>query len=154
MTSATAVRWLADAFGFDGCDPLPDDQDESWIEFNVANCSLMIFKVDGAMQEGAATTHVPWVFVDDLDAHFARAQSRGATIVEPIHQHGDRAYVAEDLEGHRWTFAQARPPNADYYDATAFQDAAVARRPGVANAQAGTGTRSMTGPIKSSKLER
>ena len=58
---------------------------------------------------GTPVTHVPWVFVDDLDAHFARAERPGATIVEPIHQHGYRAYVAEDLEGNRWTFAQARP---------------------------------------------
>ena len=49
------------------------------------------------------------VFVDDLDAHFAHAQARGARIVEPIHQHGYRAYVAEDPEGHHWTIAQARP---------------------------------------------
>ncbi len=36
-------------------------------------------------------------------AHRARRSSK------PIHQYGYRAYVAEDLEGHRWTFAQARP---------------------------------------------
>jgi uncharacterized glyoxalase superfamily protein PhnB len=52
---------------------------------------------------------VPWIFVDDLDGHFARAQAGGATIVEGIHQHGYRAYVADDLEGNRWIFAQARP---------------------------------------------
>ncbi|HUZ54653.1 MAG TPA: VOC family protein [Streptosporangiaceae bacterium] len=52
---------------------------------------------------------VPWIFVDDLDAHFARARAAGVKIVEPIHQHGYRAYLAEDLGGHRWTFAQARP---------------------------------------------
>jgi uncharacterized glyoxalase superfamily protein PhnB len=49
------------------------------------------------------------VFVDDLDAHFARAQAGGAKIVSGIRQTGFRAYTAEDLEGHRWTFAQARP---------------------------------------------
>ena len=50
------------------------------------------------------------VFVDDLDAHSRAAQWLPARrIVEPIHQYGYRAYVAEDLEGHRWTFAQARP---------------------------------------------
>jgi len=106
---ATAARWLANAFGFEGCDPLPEDENQPWIEFHVANCSLMIFKLDGSVPEGAPTTHVPWIFVDDVDAHFARAQAGGATIIEPIHQHGYRAYVAEDLEGHRWTFAQARP---------------------------------------------
>jgi uncharacterized glyoxalase superfamily protein PhnB len=106
---ATAARWLANAFGFEGCDPLPDDENEPWIEFHVANNSLMVFKMDGSVSEGAATTHVPWIFVDDVDAHLARAEAGGATIVQPIHEHGFRGYVAEDLEGHHWTFAQARP---------------------------------------------
>jgi uncharacterized glyoxalase superfamily protein PhnB len=106
---ATAARWLANAFGFEGCDPLPEDENEPWIEFQVANNSLMVFKLDGSLPENAPATHVPWVFVDDVDAHFASAQAGGAMIVEPIHEHGYRAYTAEDLEGHRWTFAQARP---------------------------------------------
>jgi uncharacterized glyoxalase superfamily protein PhnB len=49
------------------------------------------------------------VFVADLDAHLARAIAAGATIVTPIHQHGYRAYTALDVEGYRWTFAQAPP---------------------------------------------
>ena len=40
---------------------------------------------------------------------FAHAKAAGATIVSEIEQHGYRAYTAEDLEGHRWTFVQARP---------------------------------------------
>jgi uncharacterized glyoxalase superfamily protein PhnB len=55
---------------------------------------------------------MPWVYVDDLDAHFAHARAGGATIVKEIHQQGYRAYEAEDLEGRRWTFAQARPTMA------------------------------------------
>jgi uncharacterized glyoxalase superfamily protein PhnB len=55
---------------------------------------------------------MPWAYVDDLDAHFAHAKTAGATIVSEIEQHGYRAYSAEDLEGHRWTFAQARPTMA------------------------------------------
>jgi len=54
-------------------------------------------------------THAVWVFVDDLDAHFAHASAAGATIVSPVRRHGYRAYEAADIEGHRWTFAQARP---------------------------------------------
>jgi uncharacterized glyoxalase superfamily protein PhnB len=49
------------------------------------------------------------VYVDDLDAHLARAEAAGAKIVRGIHKTGYRAYVAEDVEGRRWTFAQARP---------------------------------------------
>jgi uncharacterized glyoxalase superfamily protein PhnB len=52
---------------------------------------------------------MPWVYVDDLDAHFAHAKAEGAKIVSEIHQQGYRAYEAADLEGRRWTFAQARP---------------------------------------------
>jgi uncharacterized glyoxalase superfamily protein PhnB len=106
----TAARWLHEAFGFEPGGELPEDGDEraDWIEFRVGDSPLMVFKQEGERPEASAT-HVPWIFVDDLDAHFARAEAMGARIVEGIHQHGYRAYVAEDLEGHRWTFAQARP---------------------------------------------
>jgi uncharacterized glyoxalase superfamily protein PhnB len=106
----TAARWLAATFGFEATNPLPDDDDaRSWIEFHIGNCSLMVFNIEGTLPDRSPTTHMPWVYVEDLDAHFAHAQAQGATIVEGIRQHGFRAYVAEDLEGHRWTFAQARP---------------------------------------------
>jgi uncharacterized glyoxalase superfamily protein PhnB len=121
----TAALWLADAFGFESRSSLPVpeagrdlDDERAWLEFRVGHCSLMLFKAVGERGERgdrgdrgepAPVTHVPWIFVDDLDAHVARASAAGATIVEPIRQHGYRAYLAEDLEGHRWTFAQARP---------------------------------------------
>ena len=54
-------------------------------------------------------THEPWVFVDDLEAHLTRAREHGATIVQDIQSHGFTSYVALDLEGRRWRFAQARP---------------------------------------------
>jgi uncharacterized glyoxalase superfamily protein PhnB len=44
-----------------------------------------------------------------LDAHLARVRTAGATILTDIQQHGYRAYEVEDVEGYRWTFAQARP---------------------------------------------
>jgi len=69
----------------------------------------MVFELDGNRSQAAPATHVPWIFVDDLDAHLARAEAAGARIVEPIHRHGSRTYVARDPEGHRWTFVQARP---------------------------------------------
>jgi uncharacterized glyoxalase superfamily protein PhnB len=114
---ATAARWLADAFGLVPTNPLPDtDEAAGWIEFHVGNCSLMVFGLsegDAGVTGGAGgaggATHVPWVFVDDLDAHHAHAVSRGAVIVADIQQHGYRAYVARDPDGYTWTIAQARP---------------------------------------------
>jgi PhnB protein len=45
----------------------------------------------------------------DLDAHFARAKDAGATIVKPPHDdsHGERRYIADDLEGQRWCFIES-----------------------------------------------
>jgi uncharacterized glyoxalase superfamily protein PhnB len=48
------------------------------------------------------------VFVDDVDAHYARTRAEGARIVEELNEtiYGERQYAAEDLEGHRWLFSQ------------------------------------------------
>jgi uncharacterized glyoxalase superfamily protein PhnB len=49
-----------------------------------------------------------YILVDDVDAHFERAQSAGAEIrEEPTDQeYGERRYTAYDPEGHCWYFAQ------------------------------------------------
>jgi len=111
-----AARWLADAFGFesptrlpDGDDPLPDGDGHPWIEFHVGNCSLMIAPLAGPPLDPTHPTHTPWVFVDDLEAHLVRTRARDAEIVEGISTHGYRSYVARDLEGRQWRFAEARP---------------------------------------------
>jgi uncharacterized glyoxalase superfamily protein PhnB len=114
---AAAARWLAAAFGFESPDALPDGEDPlpegdhgpPWIEFHVGNCSLMIEKLAGPPVDHSRPTHVPWVFVDDLEAHLARSRNHGATIVQGITSHGFASYVALDLEGRSWRFAEARP---------------------------------------------
>jgi uncharacterized glyoxalase superfamily protein PhnB len=47
-------------------------------------------------------------YVDDVDAHFARAREGGARILSEVEDtpFGDRHYRVEDLEGHRWMFAE------------------------------------------------
>jgi uncharacterized glyoxalase superfamily protein PhnB len=104
-----AACWLMDAFGFEPATRL--DEEFTWIEFRIGSGSVLVFQLAGDAVDlrDSGVTHMAWVFVDDLDAHCERAEAAGARIVEPIHQHGYRAYVAEDLEGHHWTFAQARP---------------------------------------------
>lgn len=58
-------------------------------------------------RRGGATQLV-YVYVDDVDKHFAAAKMAGAKILdEPADQfYGDRTYGAEDPEGHQWSFAQ------------------------------------------------
>ena len=47
------------------------------------------------------------VYVDDVNAHYARAKQRGATILsEPEADEYGKRYRAEDVEGHRWMFMQ------------------------------------------------
>jgi len=105
-----AADWLADAFGFVPAGRYGgDDYEHRWIEFKIGNNSVMLFPLHGEPGKVPPVTHQTWVFVDDLDAHLAHARSRGATIISGISQHGYRAYEAADLEGRRWTFAQARP---------------------------------------------
>lgn len=114
---AAAARWLAETFGLPSPSPLPEGDDPlvddeygfPWIELHVGNASLMIEPLAGPPADGAAVTHVPWVFVDDLEAHLARARALGAEIVQEIERTGFTSYVALDLEGRRWRFAQARP---------------------------------------------
>ena len=49
------------------------------------------------------------VHVDDVDAHFERAQAGGATILSAVESGGPgKRYRAEDIEGHRWMFMQRR----------------------------------------------
>ena len=70
-----------------------------------------------------AKTQAIYVYVDDVDEHFARAREAGATILrEPKDQeYGDRNYGAEDPEGHEWYFG-THVREAD----SAEQDAAAA----------------------------
>ena len=115
---AAAARWLADAFGFTSPDPLPDASDplaetgygHPWIEFRLASSSLMVFRQDDPSTVGSCGIHMPWVYVDDIDEHFARAQAGGATIVQKLDAPwGLPMYIAKDPDGNQWTFAQARP---------------------------------------------
>ncbi len=107
---AGAARWLERVFQLGSWSGIPDEgEDASWIELHHGNVAVLLFRLDGQRVQDAPVGHMPWAYVDDLDAHFAHAKAAGAKIVSEIEQHGYRAYTAEDLEGRPWTFAQARP---------------------------------------------
>jgi len=113
---AEAARWLAHTFGFEspsalpaGTDPLADDaHGHPWIELHAGGASLVIEPLEAPVRH-EPVTHVPWVFVDDVESHLAHARERGATIVRELTSHGFTSYDALDLEGRRWRFALARP---------------------------------------------
>lgn len=62
---------------------------------------------------GGQNTQALFLYVDDVDAHCARAEAAGARIVQALADTDDgpeywvdRGYGAIDPEGHRWWFAQ------------------------------------------------
>jgi uncharacterized glyoxalase superfamily protein PhnB len=106
---AAAARWLERVFQLGSWSGLPaEGEDAPWIELHHGNVAILLFALEGDSVEGGPVAHMPWAYVDDLDAHFEHTQASGAVIVSEIQQHGYRSYTAEDLEGRRWTFLQAR----------------------------------------------
>ena len=64
-------------------------------------------------QVGGGNTQSMMVYVDDVEAHYARAREAGATIISELEtmDHGedywsDRGYECEDIGGHHWWFYQ------------------------------------------------
>jgi hypothetical protein len=106
-TPAATARWLVEAFQLETKDDLPTEEpppDYTWIELRVGTSFIALWGGGGTVG-----TDAPFVYVDDLDAHLAHAQSAGATIVSPITEHGFRSYTAADCEGRHWVFAQSGP---------------------------------------------
>jgi uncharacterized glyoxalase superfamily protein PhnB len=113
---AAALQWLERAFGFQRLMVLTD------AEGRIAHAE-MSFRGRGAVMIGGEwtdfvaspasvggrnTQRVHVLMAEGLDAHCEQARAAGAEILrEPADEfYGDRAYIARDLEGHAWTFAQ------------------------------------------------
>lgn len=106
-----AIRFLCDAFGFAERFRYPmDDGRIGHAELVYEGNVLMLASIFEGF--GDSPLHLPTVsctlycYVDDVDAHYRRAQQAGATLIgEPVEEHGMRSYRATDPEGHRWVFA-------------------------------------------------
>ena len=108
---AGAIDWLTKAFGLRERMRLPGpDGAVSHAELEFADGLVMMGCPGPGYRNprdlGAATQSL-YVYVDDVDAHYARARAAGAKILqEPADEfYGDRRYGAEDPEGHHWYFA-------------------------------------------------
>jgi uncharacterized glyoxalase superfamily protein PhnB len=111
--AGAAVDWLVKAFG------LEKDEVSTGADGRVNHASMTFGEAllmlgspgpdfKGPRALGAVTQNL-YVDVDDVEAHHARAVEAGAAIIEEPKDtpYGARRYGAEDLEGHRWYFAQA-----------------------------------------------
>ena len=121
LDAPAAIDWLCKAFGFtvrlrvDGPNGTVEHS-----ELDFADSLVMLASADvkrawcrSPKSLGGANTQNLMAYVDDVEAHFQRAKSAGATIVMPPttvdygpEYWSDRGYECIDPEGHHWYFAQ------------------------------------------------
>ncbi len=120
-----AIAWLTIVFGFreryryGNTGGLVDGA-----QMHLGNAYIMVsgeHRGGGTPAKLGAYTQSLTVFVEDVDAHFQRAKSAGAKIVEDLNEtcYGERQYGVEDLDGHHWLFSQhAKDVSPDEWGAT------------------------------------
>jgi PhnB protein len=102
-----AMEWLERAFGFARHAVYTDDAGRLLhAELKFGPGILMM----GSGPEDTLGFSI-YVYVQDLDAHFARATAAGAEIVRPLADtsYGSREFAARDLDGHVWYFGTYQP---------------------------------------------
>jgi uncharacterized glyoxalase superfamily protein PhnB len=119
-----AIHWLCRAFDFEvRIKVLGADGRVAHSELVYGEGVIMVAQAGKFTDRGRVTrsprsldganTHSVMLYVDDVDAHCARARAAGAIIdQEPsLHDYGaeywvDRSYGARDCEEHQWWFTQ------------------------------------------------
>jgi uncharacterized glyoxalase superfamily protein PhnB len=123
--AAGAIEWLGGAFGFreDRGARFEEAGTITHAELELEGAKIYLSTPAGyaspkTLRAESATARRaydnPWVIdghfveVGDVEAHYERARSAGATILRGPEEPGIgfRIYTAEDPEGHRWMFGQ------------------------------------------------
>jgi PhnB protein len=105
-----ALEWLARAFGF--VEELRHATPSGGMHAQMTLSGQRVMMGQGAASWGMASpreagtaTMGVFVYLDDVDAHHARARDAGAEIVHPPRDEPyGRTYTARDLDGHPWFF--------------------------------------------------
>lgn len=114
----SAIRWLCATFGFVELFSVPESGpivSHARLELGTSQIMLGSVRPDDGMTSPQAlgiATQALCVYVDDVDAHFARARAAGAAIADPPQDNGfgAREYHVRDLEGHPWVFGEHLTP--------------------------------------------
>ncbi|PSN16354.1 glyoxalase [filamentous cyanobacterium CCT1] len=119
--AAAAVEWLCQAFGFEKHLVVPGDNGAiAHAELSFGNGMIMLGSARndsfGQLQQppqrfGDVVTQSPYLIVDEVDQHYARAIAAGAEIVIDIQDqdYGGRDYSCRDPEGYLWNFGTYDP---------------------------------------------
>lgn len=111
-----AIDFFRAAFGFAVRDSVEDDGAVMHVEMTYHDQLIVMFAPEGAFGSTARTPKSSdavapqsfYLYVDDVDAVYARALVAGAkSLSEPQDQFwGDRFAQVEDLDGYRWALAR------------------------------------------------
>jgi predicted enzyme related to lactoylglutathione lyase len=122
-----AIAWLTKTFGFTEHYRYGEPRAASGAQMYLGKAFIMLKRAreDRATpaQLGFGTQSLT-IFLDDVEAHFRRAKSAGAKIVEEPHEtvYGEFQYAAADLDGHHWLFSRhARDLRPEQWGATVAQ---------------------------------
>ena len=115
--AARAIEWLCRAFGFVQRMSVPGDNGtiaHAELSFGEGVVMVASCKPDRGWMSPLdlpAVNQVISVYVEDPDAHYARAKPSGAEITYDIRneEYGARGYMAKDIEGNHWYFGNYRP---------------------------------------------
>jgi uncharacterized glyoxalase superfamily protein PhnB len=104
-----AIAWLTTAFGFR--EHYRYGEGPSGGQVWAGKAAIQVRQAAQAERSPAQLgygTQSLTIFVDDVDAHYARSKSAGARILEEPHEteYGEYQYAAEDLDGHHWLFSR------------------------------------------------
>lgn len=107
---SAASAWLAGVFGFTEYYRYGPPGAPSGAQMYLADAWIMLDTADTGQKTPAELgygTQSLTIFIPDVDAHYSKARSAGATIVEDLHEtiYGERQYGARDLDGHHWLFS-------------------------------------------------
>ncbi len=106
-----AIEFLTTAFGFTEKVRMPgQDGSTGHAELELEGGIVMLGNPGGDYKnpnELGGRTQTTYIYVDDVDGHYERAQAAGAHIERELADqfYGDRNYGAHDPEGHAWSFA-------------------------------------------------
>lgn len=98
------AEWLTRVFGF--AEHYRYGKPISGTQMHLGAAWIMVKRARAGQASPAQLGFGTQVFVDDVDAHFHRVKSAGATIVEDLHEtiNGERQFGVEDFEDHHWLF--------------------------------------------------
>ena len=119
--ASEAIPWLCKTFGFKRHLVVSGDEGSiAHAQLTYGNGMIMLSDTGhGAYdalqktpsQVSGVGTQSPYIIVEDVDAHHARAVEGGAKVVVPLEDqpHGGRAYSCRDPQGHLWNFGSYDP---------------------------------------------